>query len=55
METIDPRGVAKFDPNGMNDIMYIEYHKLLPNTKAVVLVVSERKIFTPGTCTAQFM
>ena len=24
METIDPRGVAKFDPRGMNGTVYVE-------------------------------
>ena len=26
METIDPRGVAKFDPRGMIGIIYVEDH-----------------------------
>ena len=26
METIDPRGVAKFDPRGMNGTIYVEDH-----------------------------
>ena len=26
METINPRGVAKFDPRGMNGIIYVEDH-----------------------------
>ena len=26
METIDPRGVAKFDPSGMNGTIYVEDH-----------------------------
>ena len=25
-ETIDPRGVAKFDPRGMNGTIYVEDH-----------------------------
>ena len=33
METIDPRGVAKFDPRGMIGIIYVEDHKRLPHTK----------------------
>ena len=33
METIDPRGVAKFDPRGMNGIIYVEDHWPLPHTK----------------------
>ena len=33
METIDPRGVAKFDPRGMNGIIYVEDHKPLLHTK----------------------
>ena len=47
METIDPRGVAKFDPRGMNGTIYVEdhCHCYIPNIKAVGLVVSEKKIF----------
>ena len=47
METINPRGVAKFDPRGMNGIIYVEAirHCYIPNIKAVGLVVSEKKIF----------
>ena len=26
METIDPGGMAKFDPRGMNGIIYVEDH-----------------------------
>ena len=26
METINPRGVAKFDPRGMNGTIYVEDH-----------------------------
>ena len=33
METIDPRGVAKFDPRGMNGTIYVEDHLPLPHTK----------------------
>ena len=33
METIDPRGVAKFDPRGMNGTIYVEDHKPLLHTK----------------------
>ena len=33
METINPRGVAKFDPRGMNGTIYVEDHKLLLHTK----------------------
>ena len=33
METINPRGVAKFDPRGMNGIIYVEDHKPLLHTK----------------------
>ena len=39
METIDPRGVAKFDPGDMIGTIYIQ------NIKAVGPVVSEKKIF----------
>ena len=47
METIDPRGVAKFDPRGMIGTIYVEDHYPLPRTniKAVGPVVSEKKIF----------
>ena len=47
METINPRGVAKFDPRGMNGTIYVEAisHCYIPNIKAVGLVVSEKKIF----------
>ena len=45
METIDPQGVAKFDPRGMNGTIYVEDHCYIPNIKAVDLVVSEKKIF----------
>ena len=45
METINPRGVAKFDPRGMNGTIYVEDHCHIPNIKAVGLVVSEKKIF----------
>ena len=33
METIDPRGVAKFDPRGMIGTIYVEDHWPLPHTK----------------------
>ena len=33
METIDSRGVAKFDPRGMIGIIYVEDHQPLPPTK----------------------
>ena len=33
METIDPRGVAKFNPRGMNGTNYVEVHKPLLHTK----------------------
>ena len=33
METINPRGVAKFDPRGMNDTIYVEDHEPLLHTK----------------------
>ena len=33
MESIDPQGVAKFDPWGMIGIIYVEDHKPLPRTK----------------------
>ena len=33
METINPRGVAKFDPRGMNGTIYVEDHKPLLHTK----------------------
>ena len=33
METINPRGVAKFDPRGMNGIIYVEDHQPLLHTK----------------------
>ena len=33
METIDPRGVAKFDPRGMNGTIYVEDHQPLLHTK----------------------
>ena len=33
METIYPRGVAKFDPRGMAGTIYVEDHKPLPHTK----------------------
>ena len=47
METIDPRGVAKFDPGDMIGTIYVEdhYHCHLQNIKAVGPVVSEKKIF----------
>ena len=47
METIDPRGVARFDPRGMIGTIYVEdiSHCHLQNIKAVGLVVSEKKIF----------
>ena len=47
METIHPRGVAKFDPRGMAGTIYIEDHSHchIPNIKAVGPVVSEKKIF----------
>ena len=41
METIDPRGVAKFDPRGTNGTIYVED---IRNIKAVGLVVSDKKI-----------
>ena len=33
METIYPRGVAKFDPRGMAGTIYVEDHEPLPHTK----------------------
>ena len=33
METINPRGVAKFDPRGMNGTIYVEDHEPLLHTK----------------------
>ena len=33
METIYPRGVAKFDPRGMNGTIYVEDHEPLLHTK----------------------
>ena len=45
METIDPRGVAKFDPRGMIGTIYVEDHCHVQNIKAVGPVVSEKKIF----------
>ena len=33
MESIDPRGVAKFDPRGMIGTIYVENHLSLPRTK----------------------
>ena len=33
METINPRGVAKFDPRGMNGTIYVEEHQPLLHTK----------------------
>ena len=33
METINPRGVAKFDPRGMNGTIYVEDHLPLLHTK----------------------
>ena len=33
METINPRGRAKFDPRGMNGTIYVEDHKPLLHTK----------------------
>ena len=48
METIDPRGEAKFDPRGMNGINYLKRtisHCHIPNIKAVGLVVSEKIFF----------
>ena len=47
METIDPQGVAKFDPRGMIGTIYVEdiSHCHLQNIKAVGPVVSEKKIF----------
>ena len=33
METINPWGVAKFDPRGMNGTVYVEDHKPLLHTK----------------------
>ena len=33
METINPRGVAKFDPRGMNGTIYVEDHWPLLHTK----------------------
>ena len=33
MKTIDPRGVAKFDPRGMNGTICVEDHKPLLHTK----------------------
>ena len=47
METIDPRGVAKFDPRGMIGTIYVQdhFHCHIQNIKAVGPVVSEKKIF----------
>ena len=47
METIDPRGMAKFDPRGMIGTIYVEAisHCHVQNIKAVGPVVSEKKIF----------
>ena len=47
IETINLRGLAKFDPRGMNGIIYVEAisHCYIPNNKAVGLVVLEKKIF----------
>ena len=47
METIYPRGVAKFDPRGMAGTIYVEDHSHchIQNIKAVCPVVSEKKIF----------
>ena len=39
METIDPRGVAKFDPRGMIGTIYIQ------NIEAMGSLVSEKKIY----------
>ena len=33
METINPWGVAKFDPRGMNGTIYVEDHEPLLHTK----------------------
>ena len=33
METIDPRGVANFDPGDMIGTVYVEDHLPLPHTK----------------------
>ena len=33
METINPWGVAKFDPRGMNGTIYVEDHQPLLHTK----------------------
>ena len=33
METINPRGVAKFDPGDMIGAIYVEDHQPLPHTK----------------------
>ena len=33
MGTIDPRGVAKFDPGDMIGTIYVEDHSPLPHTK----------------------
>ena len=33
METINPRGLAKFDPRGMNGTIYVEDHQPLLHTK----------------------
>ena len=35
METINPRGVAKFDPRGMNGTIYVEEHLPLLHTKNI--------------------
>ena len=43
MDTIDPRGVAKFDPGDMIGTIYVDCH--IQNIKAVGPVVSEKKIF----------
>ena len=53
METINPQGVANFDPRGMIDTIYHgDYQTLLQFTKsrtelteALGFVVSEKKIF----------
>ena len=46
MKTIDPMGVAKFDPRGMAGTIYVKdhWHCHIPNIKAVGPVISE-KIF----------
>ena len=41
METINPRGVAKFDPRGMNGTIYVEDQVFFP-------IVGLWRLSTPG-------